>query len=89
MILDHQLCKREVWSPAHRCTLIPGLPWWHSHKEPTSNAGAIGDAGLVPGSGRPPGGGHGTRSSILAWRIPRPEESGGLQSIGSQRVRRS
>ena len=25
--------------------------------------------------------------SILAWKIPRTEESGGLQSMGSQRVR--
>ena len=25
-------------------------------------------------------------SSILAWRIPRTEEPGGLQSVGSQRV---
>ena len=25
-------------------------------------------------------------SSILAWRIPWTEESGGLQSIGSERV---
>ena len=31
--------------------------------------------------------GKATRSSILAWRIPRREESGGLQSMGSQRVR--
>ena len=28
-----------------------------------------------------------THSSILAWRIPWIEEPGGLQSIGSQRVR--
>ena len=28
-----------------------------------------------------------TYSSILAWRIPWTEEPGGLQSIGSQRVR--
>ena len=28
-----------------------------------------------------------THSSILSWRIPRIEEPGGLQSIGSQRVR--
>ena len=28
-----------------------------------------------------------TRSSILAWEIPLTEEPGGLQSIGSQRVR--
>ena len=28
----------------------------------------------------------GTHSSILAWTIPRTEEPGGLQSMGSQRV---
>ena len=28
-----------------------------------------------------------THSNILAWRIPRTEEPGGLQSMGSQRVR--
>ena len=31
--------------------------------------------------------GMATRSSILAWRIPRTEEPGGLQSMGSQIVR--
>ena len=29
-----------------------------------------------------------THSSILAWRIPWTEDSGGLQSMGLQRVRR-
>ena len=29
-----------------------------------------------------------THSSILAWRIPWTEDSGGLQSMGSQRVGR-
>ena len=28
-----------------------------------------------------------THSSILAWRIPQTEKPGGLQSMGSQRVR--
>ena len=28
-----------------------------------------------------------THSSILVWRIPGTEEPGGLQSMGSQRVR--
>ena len=28
-----------------------------------------------------------THSSILAWRIPWTEEAGGLQSMGSQRIR--
>ena len=32
-------------------------------------------------------GGMATRSSILAWRIPRTEEPGGLQCTGSRRVR--
>ena len=31
--------------------------------------------------------GMATHSSILAWRIPWAKESGGLQSIGLQRVR--
>ena len=31
--------------------------------------------------------GMATPSSIIAWRIPWTEEPGGLQSIGSQRVR--
>jgi len=31
--------------------------------------------------------GMATHSSILAWRIPWTEELGGLQFIGSQRVR--
>ena len=28
-----------------------------------------------------------THSTVLAWRIPRTKEPGGLQSMGSQRVR--
>ena len=31
--------------------------------------------------------GMATHSSILAWRIPWSEEPGGLQSMGSKRVR--
>ena len=30
--------------------------------------------------------GMATHSSILAWKIPRTEEPGGLQFVGSQRV---
>ena len=43
--------------------------------------------GSIPGSGRSPGGGKGNHSSILAWEIPWAEKAGGLQSIGSQRIR--
>ena len=52
-------------------------------KNPPAGAG---DLGLIPGLGRSPGEGMATHSSILAWEIPRTEESGGLQSTGSQRV---
>ena len=46
----------------------------------------VGDPGSSPGSGRSSGEGNGNPLSILAWRIPWTEESGGLQSMGSQRV---
>ena len=39
------------------------------------------------GQENPPEERKATHSSILAWRIPRTEEPGGLQSMGSQRVR--
>ena len=52
-------------------------------KESVCNAGAL---GLIPGSRRSPEEGVATYSSILAWRIPWTGESGGLQSMGSQRA---
>ena len=60
-----------------------GLSRWLSGKESAYQAG---DVGLIPGWGRSPGEGNGTHSSILAWRIPWTEISGGLQSMGLQRV---
>ena len=56
-------------------------------KNSSANAGDIRDMGLIPGLGRSPAGGMATYSSILAWRIPWTEEPGGLQYIGSQRIR--
>ena len=32
--------------------------------------------------------GMATHSNILVWRIPRTEDPGGLESMGSRRVRR-
>ena len=66
-------------------------PWWASQvtlvvKNLPANAGDIRDVGSIPGWGRSPGGGHSNHSSTHAWRIPWTEESGGLWSIGSQRV---
>ena len=39
-------------------------------KNPPANAGHARDTGSIPGSGRSPGGGNATHSSILAWEIP-------------------
>ena len=50
-------------------------------KESACNAG---DLGLIPGLEDPLEKGMVTHSSILAWRIPWTEETGGLQSMGSQ-----
>ena len=46
----------------------------------------VGDPGSIPGSGRFSGERNGSSLSILAWRIPWTEESGKLQSMGSQTV---
>ena len=54
---------------------------------PPANAEGVRDLDWMPELRRSPGGGHATHSSILAWRIPWTEEPGGLQSMGSQRVR--
>ena len=44
------------------------------------------DLGLITESGRSPEKGMATHSSIAVWRIPGPEEPGGLQTMRSQRV---
>ena len=44
-----------------------GFPGGSDSKESTCNGG---DLGLIPGSGRDSGGGHGNHSNVLAWRIP-------------------
>ena len=50
-----------------------------------ANAGGI---GLIPGLGISPREGNGNLGNcILAWEIPWTKEPGGLQSVGSQRVR--
>jgi len=64
-------------------TLAMGFPGDSDDKESACNTG---DLGLITGLGRSPEKGMATHSSILAWRIPWTEESGGLQSTGLQRV---
>ena len=54
-------------------------------KEPSS-AGNTGDIGSILGQEDPLEEDMATYSSILAWKIKRIEERGGLQSMGMQRV---
>ena len=60
-----------------------GFPGGSVVKNLIANAG---DTGSIPGSGRSPGEGMATHSSILAWEIPWTKESGGPHRMGSQRV---
>ena len=53
-------------------------------KDPPASAEGVGS---IPGSERCLEKQVATHSSILAWEITWTEESGGLQSTGSQRVR--
>ena len=46
---------------------------------------SAGDKGLVPGLRRSPGEGNTTHSSILAYKMARTGEPGGLWSMGSQK----
>ena len=55
---------------------------------PPANAGDARDAGLIPGSKDPLEEEMATHYSILAWKIPWTEESGGLQSMGSNTMER-
>ena len=83
------LCVLRNHFPAYAITLAQKVraisairfPWWLNGKESTCSAGASGDVGLMPELGRSPGGGHGTHSSILAWRIQWSEEPGGGYSL--------
>ena len=58
------------------------LPWWR--RLSVYNAG---DLGSIPGLGRSPGEGNGNPLQYYAWKIPRTEEPGRLQSMGSQRFK--
>ena len=81
----------EQGTATHSSILTWRIPWASQValvvKNLFASVGNIRDSDLIPGLGRSPGGGMTTHSSILAWEIPWTEESGGLQSLGSQRVR--
>ena len=55
-------------------------------KNPSASAGDKTGVGSIPELRRYLGEGNATHSSILAWEIPWTEETGRLESMGSQRV---
>ena len=57
---------------------------WLSSKDSACNVRVVGS---IPGLGRSSGPEAAAHSNILAWEIPWTEDPGGLQSLGSQRVR--
>ena len=87
---ERMLVISKAW--AEKCTQT-----FHPHaSHPPAMARGIRDVGSIPGSGRSPGEGN---VNPLQYSQPTPvflpgespwtEESGGLQSTGSQRVRQA
>ena len=60
------------------------FPSGSDSKKPACNAE---DLSLIPGLGRSPGGGHGNPLQYSCLENSVTEKPGGLQSMGSQRVR--
>ena len=92
---SHPLCsyRTPVWVPwfirhfpiGYKFYLFIYFPGGTEGKLSSCNAG---DLGSIPGLGRSPGGGEWQHTPLfLPGEYPWTEESGGLQSVGSQRVR--
>ena len=58
-------------------------PRWRS-KHPSASTGEVGDEGLIPGLGRYPEVGNCNWLQCSCLAVPRTEEPGGQQSVGSQ-----
>ena len=89
-----QLCLiiTELWEHTHAtemhllllASIGMGFSSGSAGKESTCNEGETGDTGLIPESGRSPGGRYATHSSILPWKNPWTEEPGGHNPKGSK-----
>ena len=80
---DQEAKTERKWVPNYNN--ISSQLWCSAHGSVVKNLPVnAGEAGLIPGSGRSPGGGMATHFSILAREIPWTEEPSRLQSLGSQ-----
>ena len=75
----------SVYEYVHMHVLYTGFSGGSVVKNLPANAG---DTGSIPGLERSPEDKIATHFSILAWKIPRTEAPGRLQSMGFQRDRR-
>lgn len=66
-----------------------GLPGSSMAKNLPANTRDAGDVDLIPGSGRPREENSNPLQYSIAWRIPRTEERGGLQSQSHKETRLS
>ena len=89
IILEALLAAKDFSKIPSSFISVKQNSWWASwvslvvQKHPAS-AGDSGDAGVIPESERPPGGGHGSPLQHPCWESPWTEEPGGLQPRGSQ-----
>ena len=67
--------------------IINGSPGGSVVENPSAIAGDVRDMSSVPGLGRSPREGNGYPLQYLCLEYPMDREPGGLQSMGSQRVR--
>ena len=65
------------------------LSRWYSGKESDSSAGDTGDTGLIPGSGRPPGGGNGTTLQYSCLENPMDGGAWGTTVHGAKKSQTS
>ena len=61
-----------------------GFPGGAVAKNLPASAGDTGELGLIPRSGRSPGGGSGNSLQYSCWKLPRTEKPGGRQCLVSQ-----
>ena len=76
-ILKMILCYTNFTSKKNRCLqYLHEIPRWFNSKESTCNAGDnVGNTGLIPGSGRSPGGGRGNPLQYSCLENPHGQRS--------------
>ena len=95
-LLDHMIVLfsiflKNLYTVFHsNCTDRQGLPRWQV-KNPPANAGDTGDTGLIPGSGRSPGGENGSplQCSCLENPMDRGAWRATVQGVAQSRTRLS